>query len=90
LWVGKQGGVEQTATKKKPSIGIVVNRKTEPAAVRRNLWKRRVREIFRGHQMRLHPEAICLVKVRRTRTKPSFFSIEKDLVGLLKKAGAWA
>jgi len=71
-------------------IGIVVSRKTDPTAVGRNLWKRRVREIFREKQAQLHPKAVCLVKVRHTQKKPSFSAAEEDLVKLFKKAGAWA
>jgi len=70
-------------------VGIVVSRKTDPTAVGRNLWKRRVREIFREHQARLFPEVICLVKVRHVQKKPSFSAAEEDLVKLFKKAGAW-
>jgi ribonuclease P protein component len=90
LWVGKRDDKERTGPKTRPAIGIVVSRKTEPTATGRNLWKRRVREIFREHQARLGPEAICLVKVRRAQTKTSYSSAEKELVGLFKKAGAWA
>ncbi len=71
-------------------IGIVVSRKTDPTAVGRNLWKRRVREIFREQQARLHPEAVCLVKVRHAKKKPSFLAAKEDLIKLFKKAGAWA
>lgn len=71
-------------------LGVVVNCKIDPTAVGRNLWKRRAREIFREHQAQLRPEAVCLVKVRGTSQKPSFSAIEKDLVTLFKKAGAWA
>jgi ribonuclease P protein component len=90
LWVGKRSGKEPKTPKKRPAIGIVVSRKTEPTAVGRNLWKRRVREIFREHQAQLHPEADCLVKVRRIQKRPPFSAAEKDLISLFKKAGAWA
>jgi ribonuclease P protein component len=90
LWVGKRDDKGRAGLKKKPAIGIVVSRKAEPTAIGRNLWKRRVREIFREHQAQLHPEAICLVKVRRAQTKPPFSVAEKDLVSLFKKTGAWA
>ncbi|MFH1800621.1 MAG: ribonuclease P protein component [Candidatus Omnitrophota bacterium] len=89
LWVGKQGEKGQAGPKKRPVIGIIVSRQTEPTATGRNLWKRRVREIFREHQAQLHPEAICLVKMRRVRIKPPFSVLAKDLVSLFKKAGAW-
>jgi len=74
----------------KPKIGIAVSRQAEPTAVGRNFWKRRIREIFREQQMKLCPEVVCLVKVRRTQAKPSFSAAEKDLIGLFKKTGAWA
>lgn len=90
LWVGKRRGKERMAPGKKPAIGIVVSRKTDPTAVGRNLWKRRVREIFRENQAHIYPEAVCLVKVRHTRKKPSFSVAEEDLIKLFKKAGAWA
>jgi ribonuclease P protein component len=90
LWVSKRDDKRQAAPREKPMIGIVVSRKMEPAAVGRNIWKRRVREIFREHQGQLRQEAICLVKVRRKQKKPSFSSVEEDLVALFKKAGAWA
>jgi len=90
LWVGKRDDKGRATPKEKPMIGIVVSRKTDPTAVGRNLWKRRVREIFREQQARLRSEAVCLVKVRHTQKKPSFSAAEKDLIELFKKAGAWA
>ncbi|MFH1208532.1 MAG: ribonuclease P protein component, partial [Candidatus Omnitrophota bacterium] len=50
LWVGKRDDKERAPLTKKPSLGVVVSRKTDPTAAGRNLWKRRVREIFREHQ----------------------------------------
>ena len=90
LWVGRQDGKKQREAKKLPMLGIVVSRQTDPTAVGRNVWKRRVREIFREHQAQLCPEAVCLVKVRRKQKKPSFLAAKEDLVRLFKKAGAWA
>ena len=71
-------------------IGIVVSRKTDPRATGRNLWKRRVREIFREHQAKLDRRAVCLVKVRSTQKKPPFSAMEEELIKLFKKAGVWA
>lgn len=90
MWVGSQGEKGRAVLKTKPMLGIVVSRKTDPTAVGRNLWKRRVREIFREQQTQLRPEAVCLVKVRHTQKRPSFPAAEEDLVKLFKKAGAWA
>ena len=71
-------------------IGIVVSRKAEAQAVGRNIWKRRVREIFREKQAMLHPETVCLVKVRTGSKIPSYEAAEQDLIKLFKKTGAWA
>jgi len=90
LWVGTREDKGKAALKKRPMIGIVVSRKTDPTAVGRNLWKRRVREVFREQQEHLRPETVCLVKVRHTQKKPTFSAAEADLITLFKKAGAWA
>ncbi|MFH0985675.1 MAG: ribonuclease P protein component [Candidatus Omnitrophota bacterium] len=90
LWVEKKECREKPDPREKPMVGIVVSRKTDPTAVGRNRWKRRVREIFREHQSQLHPWAKCLVKVRHTQKKPSFLDVEEELVKLFKKAGVWA
>ena len=90
LWVGMRDDKGKAALRDKPMIGIAISRKTDPTAVGRNLWKRRVREIFREHQAKLHPQTVCLVKVRSARKPPSFLVAEDDLIKLFKKAGAWA
>jgi len=90
LWVGARDDKKRNDPKKKPMIGIVVSKKTDPTAVGRNVWKRRVREIFRKQQGQLRQEAVCLVKVRQTQKRPSFSAAEEDLINLFKKAGAWA
>ena len=76
--------------KVKPMLGIIVSRKTDTRAVGRNVWKRRVREIFRKNQAMLHPEAVCLVKVRAIPKIPTSPDMELDLIKLFKKAGVWA
>jgi len=90
LWAGSRADIGQATLKARPMLGIVVSRKAEALAVGRNVWKRRVREIFREKQAMLRPEAVCLVKVRATQKKPSFADMEEDLIKLFKKAGAWA
>ena len=78
----------QTTTKMKPSLGIAVSRKTDSRAIGRNIWKRRVKEVFRTRQAELFQDVACLVKVRPISAKASFSKIEEDLMRLLKKAGA--
>ncbi len=71
-------------------VGVVVGRKTDPRAAGRNLWKRRIREIFRKHQKDLRQETLCLIKARADSKRPSYEAMEQYLVGLFKKAGIWA
>ena len=74
----------------KPMIGIAVSRKTDPRAVGRNIWRRRVKEIFRTRQAELFQDAACFVKIRSSAEKASYAAMEADLVKLFKKAGVWA
>jgi len=90
LWVGSRVDTGQAKPKVKPMLGIIVSRKTDTRAVGRNVWKRRVREIFRKNQALLHPEAVCLVKVRAIQKQPSSQDMEQDLMKLFKKAGVLA
>ncbi len=90
MWASRRADIGEVSPKARPMIGIVVSRKADPRASGRNIWKRRVREIFREKQAMLHPEAVCLVKVRTTQRKPSYAAMDEDLVKLFKKTGAWA
>lgn len=47
-----------------PRLGIVVTRKTG-GAVRRNGWKRMIREVFRHHKRDLHAQVDYVVLVRK-------------------------
>ena len=71
-------------------VGIIVSRRTDSRATKRNFFKRRVREIFRKHQERLKDEIACLIKVRPLKGEPSFGAMEDELIVLFKKSGAWA
>jgi ribonuclease P protein component len=90
LWAARRDESGPTARKTRPMIGIAVSKKTDPKAVGRNLWKRRIREIFQKQQAQLHPGAVCLIKVRSGEKKPSFSAMEEDLIKIFKKTGAWA
>lgn len=89
VWAGLQRETLPKAKKTHPMIGIVVSRKTDPRATKRNALKRRVREIFRKHQMSLKVGSSCLVKVRQLKAEPSFSAMEEELIALFKKTGAW-
>jgi ribonuclease P protein component len=90
LWVVRRRESGRTTKKMKPMIGIAVSRKTDPRAVGRNIWRRRVKEIFRTRQAELFQDVACFVKIRSSAKKTSYAAMEADLVRLFKKAGVWA
>lgn len=71
-------------------IGIVVNRKTDSRATKRNFLKRRIREIFRKNQGELKNAAAYLVKMRPVKEAPSYAAMEEELLRLFKKTGVLA
>ncbi len=68
-------------------LGVVVNKKTQAVAAKRNLIKRRVREVFRSLQNSIQPEAVILIKAKETPTVPGLMEIKEDLAALFKKVG---
>jgi len=90
LWMGRQENLGQKAAKKRPMLGVVVGRTVHASAVRRNILKRRIREIFRDKQGFLKEDAALLIKMRQVPKQPAFAEMEAELVKLLKQVGAWA
>ena len=86
VWADKQSEAGQSAYCARPILGIIVSRRTDARATRRNLLKRRIREIFRKHQHELKENSVFLVKAKESRKTTSFEAMEKDLVALFKKA----
>ncbi|MCB1181564.1 MAG: ribonuclease P protein component [Chlamydiia bacterium] len=74
-WQGRGGG---------PRIGITVSRKFGNA-VERNLFKRRVREVFRHIRRNLPSDLRCVVKPRPMATKVAFSDIKTELTYLLRE-----
>jgi ribonuclease P protein component len=69
-----------------PKLGVIVSRKTSPSAVKRNLWKRRIRECFRKMQVNIKPDCMILVGSRQGEKKvPSLEQISAELHKLLLK-----
>lgn len=81
LWVLKQN----RGDKRRPMLAIMVSRKVSLRAVKRNLWKRRIRESFRLHQESLKPEAMILFRANGKGDAPAFAVIEKEMLGHFKK-----
>lgn len=87
LWAGTQTEIGQEAYQARPMLGMIVSRKQDARATRRNSLKRRIREIFRKHQDEFKEGTAFLVKAKKTEKAPSFTAISEDLVRLFKKAG---
>lgn len=68
-------------------IGIAVTKKSEPSAVKRNLIKRRVREVFRLHRCRLKGNFDIVVVARRGASKAPFSAVSKEIVDAFELAG---
>lgn len=88
IWAVSQKELgENDAAESRPSLGVVVNRKTQARATARNVLKRLVREVFRIHQNELKDNIAILVKAKEGCRTPSFQEAEKDLTELFEKAG---
>jgi ribonuclease P protein component len=72
-----------------PRLGLIVSRKTHRNAAARNLWKRRIREIFRKNQRNIKKETVVLIQSRRSGPAPDSGALEEEIKGLLKQNGVW-
>ena len=65
-------------------MGITVTKKCGKA-VRRNRWKRLIREVYRLHRQKL-PAADFVVTVKRGVDIPAFQELERELLRLWRRA----
>ncbi len=72
----------------KSKIGLVISRKVEPKATRRNLWKRRVRNAVRLFASGMTPGFMVVVQARANPRLPKQEEIEKELKAILAESGA--
>lgn len=86
VWVYKNPCQEPERQEDLPKLGIRITRKAEPLATKRNLWKRRIREIFRKNQAQMKPGFQVLVQARKQASVPSYEVLENELMRLLNKA----
>lgn len=63
---------------KGPFLAIVISRKKEKNAVRRNRMKRQIREIFRKEKQRFLTKTAYVVIARQVLKKTTYREIEKD------------
>ena len=69
------------------AIGIMVSRKVHLRAVKRNLWKRRIREAFRRNQNSFKPGWALVIQAKKQPAIPAYTEIEKELARLCQRAG---
>jgi ribonuclease P protein component len=67
-------------------IAFVIGTKVEKRAVKRNLWKRRAREIIRAHVSEIMPGLDIVISAKKGAIEMSFADMEKTLLGLLRSA----
>jgi len=70
----------------RPAVGIIVSKKVHLRAVKRNLWKRRIREAFRRNQNKLKAEWALVVQAKKQTAIPMYTEIEKELLRLCLRA----
>lgn len=75
-----------SSSSKELQLGILVSRKVSSLATVRNLWKRRIREVFRRNQ---HTPALegktVLVQVKTIPAVPAFDEIETEIMSHLQR-----
>ena len=67
-------------------FAVVVGTKAEKRAVKRNLWKRRTREILRAVIGTIKPGFDVIVSAKKGSTDASFETVEYNLLGVLRAA----
>ena len=67
-------------------VGISVSRKAYKSSVKRNLYRRRIKEILRTGNFNLKNGYDMVFVVKKTDEIPEYHEIEKEIVNLLDKA----
>ncbi len=83
LWVYRD--TQNGERKELPRLGVIVSRKAARTAVKRNLWKRRIREVFRKNQQQLSLNLLLLIQVKAGASLRSE-EIREELTTLWEKA----
>ncbi len=88
LWVCEASEFAQGLESDPPRLGLIVSRKTDLKATRRNLWKRRIREAFRRQQNQMRRGIVILVQSKKQKVMPSYQAIFMEIRNLLTALGA--
>ena len=78
---------EATENRGLPQLGVIVSRKVSLRAVRRNLWKRRIREAFRRRQAEIKKGFAILIQAKKQNGIPSYQVLEAEMIELLSRLG---
>ena len=88
LWVCEDPEAKKNP-KAKAQMGVIVSKKTDLRAVKRNLWKRRIRESFRKNQAKIKNNTAILIQAAKGPAgMPSYIEIQTELLELLEKSGS--
>jgi ribonuclease P protein component len=69
-------------------LGVRVSRRVHLRAVKRNLWKRRIKEAYRMLQHEILPGRLILVDAQRQEKIPGYPEIKAELQKILKEMKA--
>ncbi|MCB9799842.1 MAG: ribonuclease P protein component [Candidatus Omnitrophica bacterium] len=69
-----------------PCLGIVVSRKVNKRATVRNLWKRRIREVFRKNQTLIQNGHTLVIQAKIKERVPLYTELEKEIKKLYEKS----
>ncbi len=75
----------ETAGNPAPLLGLMVGKKVYSRATQRNLWKRRVREVFRRNQCKIEKHVAMIVQARAHKQVPNCEDLQLELEKFLKK-----
>ena len=70
-------------------IGLVISKRVQAKAVQRNVWKRRVREVFRRLAGEIKPGCRILVQARENARLPEAAEIKEEFEKQLKAFEIW-
>ena len=86
MWVYEEKADATKGQLSGPKLGVIVSKKTDTRATKRNLWKRRIKEAFRRLQSTVKPGAAVLIQTKSRDGVASYEEIKTEIEKLLFKA----
>lgn len=68
-------------------LGVIITRKVDKRAARRNRLRRRLREIFRTERHKLTKKVDLVIIARKDAADCRFARIKQEVIGALSRAG---